>query len=74
MSYYINHYLTLTHLLGRGYSGKGFPANALKAFPLGTKGQKLVIILVHHKSLLCVCVSCHPAEDPRFALSGDWDT
>ena len=23
---------------------------------------------------VCVCLPCHPAEAPRFALSGDWDT
>ena len=31
---------------------EGFPTHILKAFPLGTKGWILAIILVHHKSLL----------------------
>ena len=50
---------SLLHLGRRGYVDEGFPTCVLEAFPLGTMGRKLAIILVYHTSL-CFHVRLFP--------------
>ena len=50
---------SLPHLGRREYDDEGFPTCVLEAFPLGTIGRKLAIVLVHHESLL-FSLACFP--------------